>query len=287
MTAARHCTARRIVPILLIVQVLCPFVYGKVIYVGDNAIGANTGTSWADAYPCLQNALADAAPGDEIRVAHGIYQPDRRFIRGRFTRIEASGDRTATFQLISGVVIKGAYAGFGEPDPNGRNVELYETILSGDLNGNDVQVADPCDLPIAPTRAENSYHVVTGKGTDESAVLDGFIITGGNANSLSADSPYAYGGGMYNEDGSSLLTNCTFMGNSANDNGGAVHNLRSHSVFQSCTFIQNYTGWCGGGLFNHLSSPQLKDCTFEYNKAYGSGGGMSNYESSAPILNNW
>jgi hypothetical protein len=31
-----------------------------------------------------------------------------------------------------------------------------------------------------PTRAENSYHVVTANRTD--GVLDGFTITGGNSN---------------------------------------------------------------------------------------------------------
>jgi hypothetical protein len=46
-------------------------------------------------------------------------------------------DRTATFQLKNGVVIKGGYASFGQPDPDARDPNIYETILSGDLAGND------------------------------------------------------------------------------------------------------------------------------------------------------
>ena len=34
---------------------------------------------------------------------------------------------------------------------------------------------------IADNNAENSVHVVTGNGTDTTAVLDGFTITAGNA----------------------------------------------------------------------------------------------------------
>ena len=53
---------------------------GKIIYVDVNAVGTNNGSSWADAYVHLQDALADAnslPKPVEIRVAKGIYRPDR------------------------------------------------------------------------------------------------------------------------------------------------------------------------------------------------------------------
>jgi hypothetical protein len=113
---------------------------GKIIYVDANATGANNGSSWPDAHRYLQDALADANSSPkpvEIRVAQGIYKPDR----GVGITL---GDRRATFQLKTGVVIKCGFAGFGKPDPNARDVEKYRTILSGDLNGNDVW---PYDKP--------------------------------------------------------------------------------------------------------------------------------------------
>ena len=88
--------------------------------------------------------------------------------------LTGTGDRFATFELKNGVAIKAGYAGFGEPDPNARDTEVYETFLSGDLLGN-----DGTDFA---NNYENSYHVVTGSGTNDTAVLDGFIITAGNAN---------------------------------------------------------------------------------------------------------
>jgi len=121
--------------------VVTPTATGKIIYVDADANGLNDGSSWADAYNYLQDALATAASGDEIRVAQGIYRPDESSVKPN-----GSGDRTATFQLINGVTIKGGYAGFGQPDPNSRNIELYETVLSGNLASNDVDVNDPCDL---------------------------------------------------------------------------------------------------------------------------------------------
>ena len=231
----------RTILLMLIVVVLCPFAHGKIIYVDADATGANDGSSWADAYWCLQNALADAQSGDEIRLANGIYRPDRQFVRGRSPRIVASGDRTATFQLKNGVTIKGGYAGFGEPDPDARDIELYETILSGDLNGD--------DDPDFANNGENSYHVVTGSGTDETAVLDGFNITSGNAD---GSRPHEQGGGMYNDAGSPTVINCTFSNNSARQHGGGMDNSYSHPRLTNCTFIGNRAELkYGGGIRRH------------------------------------
>jgi hypothetical protein len=127
----------------------------KTIYVDCDAAGANDGSSWADAYNYLQDALMFAAGGDEIRVAQGVYKPDE-FVLSKRPNL----GREESFQLKNSVTLKGGYAGFGESDPDARDIVLYETILSGDLDRNDVDVSDPCDLLNDPTRAENSYHVV-------------------------------------------------------------------------------------------------------------------------------
>ena len=203
---------------LLLMATLCNDAVGKTIYVDDDVAGANNGSSWENAYFYLQDALADANSAEkpiEIRVAQGIYMPDQG-------AIQTPGDREATFRLISGVALKGGYAGLVEPDPNARDVELYETILSGDLNGDDVQLDDVeiddfSDFLDEPTWSENSYQVFTGGGTDDSAVLDGFTITAGNANgpTVPEDDRYKFksGAGMYNVSGSPTVANCTFTGN--------------------------------------------------------------------------
>ena len=162
--------------VLFLLVAVCTTARGGVIYVDDDAVGANDGTSWQNAYAFLQDALADTNSAEkpvEIRVAQGTYKPDQG-------SGQTPGDREATFQLINGVTLAGGYAGFGEPDPNARNVELYETILSGDLEGNDVDVNDPHDLLEEPTYNDNSYHIVTSGGNGPDTIIDGFIISRGN-----------------------------------------------------------------------------------------------------------
>jgi len=238
---------------------------GPIIYVDDDANGLNDGTSWQNAYNYLHDALEDANSSDkpvEIWVAQGIYRPDRSS-----DEPNGSGDREATFQLINGVTIKGGYAGFGQSDPNTRDIGKYETILSGYLNGN------------------YSYHVVIGSGNDANAVLDGFTITGGYGNWQYNE----YGGWMYNDHGSPTVANCIFSMNLGRY-GGCVYNYYGNPVFVNCMFSGG--GDCySGGMFNRYSNPMLTDCTFSENVAYDGeyctegGGGMYNWYSS-PILTN-
>ncbi len=243
------------------------FEYNRCIYVDDDATGANDGSSWQDAYNYLQDALSTEWWVDEIRVAQGIYKPDQ-------SDGITPGDREATFQLKNGVTIKGSYAGFGEPDPNARDIEAYETILSGDLAGN--------DGPDFANNGENSYHVVIGNGTDETAVLDGFTITAGNANGSSW--PTGWGGGMFNEWGNPTLTNCIFSDNSAK-NGAGMHNNESDPIINNCTFSRNSVSESAGGMDNVRSSPTITNCTFSANSAQW-GGGMTNWNNSSPTLTN-
>ena len=270
---------------------------GKIVYVDADAAVGNNGSSWQDAYKCLQDALTVAKYGDEIRVAEGVYKPDEHVVTGRFgPQVSGSGDRNATFRLINGVTLKGGYAGFGQPDPNTRDLAAHETILSGDLQGNDVEVADPARLCNEPTRVENSIHVVNGSGTDETAVIDGFTITAGNAHSVAEVQPMdenVRGGGMFNNSGSPTVSNCTFRANSADWLAGGISNWQSSSPKMiNCKFINNgalyieIEGFAsmGGGMLNVFeSNPTLNNCIFIGNKAM-QGGGILDYESS-PTLN--
>src|SRR4030042_895784 len=76
----------------------CP---AKVIYVDADATGANNGSSWADAYNYLQDALSDANSSPkplEIRIAEGTYRPDENTLNPNGT-----GNQDTTFQLSNSV----------------------------------------------------------------------------------------------------------------------------------------------------------------------------------------
>ena len=237
-----------------------------ILLVDADATGSGSGSTWADAFTGLRAVLAVAAatPGSvsEIWVAEGTYTP-----------AEPGGDRSATLHLLSGLGVYGGFTGL-ETERDQRHPALFEhTILSGDLNGD--------DLPGFVNNQENSYHVVTGSGTDQTAVLDGFAITAGNTDLPWRQDPQG-GAGMYNDGGSPTVANCTFQGNRAKW-GGGMYNYESDPAVTTCTFTNN-AGWFGAGMFNQDGSPTLTDCVFYKNFATYDGGALYNYDLSAPLL---
>ena len=161
----------------------------------------------------------------------------------------------------------------------------YETILSGDLYANDVDITYPQNLLDEPSRTENSYHVVTGNGTDDTAILDGFIKNAGNANGSGDDN---HGGGMLNDGSSPIVANCTFRGNSAADSGGGIENTNSsRPTITNCVFYNNASVEDGGGMDNCWYSLSIIDnCMFSNNSAGENGGGVCNDISCGTIVKN-
>ena len=304
--------------------------FGQTLFVNASATGNNDGSSWANGYNSLQGALAaanvrntDSNPDNDITevwVAAGTYMSDGGYRATGGAHMPGTGNRTATFQLLNGVALYGGFAG-GEAVLDQCDTAANPTILSGDVGGNDGRV--PCTQNsldcdsygrlcnegfciISANNAENGYHVVTGSGTDATAVIDGFTITTGNADG-SLGTGTDRGGGMYNYSGSPTLANCTFDGNSANisgggianvvnsrptvancmfsgnssSDGGAMSNFRSSPMVTNCGFTRNSAG-NGGGVYDDNASPTMIQCSFSGNSA-NSGGGMYN-GSSAPTM---
>jgi len=251
----------------------------RIIYVDDDAVGANDGTSWQNAYNFLQDALGDARSSDtvvEIRVAQGTYKPDQG-------ENLTPGDREATFQLLNGVTLKGGYAGYSEPDPNSGNTGAFETNLSGDLNGNDANLPDAKSLLDHITRADNSYHVLTTCDLEPNTALDGFIISGGNANGQ--ENQHMRGGGIYSHSTHLKIVNCTFYCNTSAEHGGAIHNYYpGELIITNCKFTRNASQW-GGAIYNSLSNPTLKHCTFTENYSTSTGGAVHNGQGDPLLVN--
>lgn len=240
--------------------------HGQTIWhVDDDATGGG-GTSWGGAFQELTDALDVAQTDDEIRIA-----------QGRYTPAPPGGDRGATFQLPHGLAVYGGYAGVNHPSPDLRDVESFPTILSGDLNGD--------DLAGFVNNEENSYHVVTLDAADGSTLLDGVTITAGNAN---AGGPVEQsGGGMFIENGSPTLHQCTFAANRAAFFGGGLFNDNGSPWLIRCTFVANEAAAAGGGIanFGPSSAATFTNCRFIANAAF-LGGGMDNAAGATPALFN-
>ncbi|MEA3225351.1 MAG: choice-of-anchor Q domain-containing protein, partial [Planctomycetota bacterium] len=118
---------------------------------------------------------------------------------------------------------------------------------------------------------------------DTSAVLNGFTITGGNAN---GSWPRVSGAGMYNKSGSPTVEDCIFRDNEVGHYGGGMCNYDySSPTVTGCDFIGNKTQNYGGGMLNYgYSHPTVSDCTFTDNWAADRGGGMCNFNHGNPTV---
>jgi len=258
---------------------------GRVLRVAAaNTRGPWDGRSWKTAFRRIQDALAPARPGDEVWVAKGTYLTSRR------------GDRSASFRLEPRVSLFGGFAGT-ETERKQRDWEENPTILSGEIG----RRGDPSD---------NAYHVVLGAS---GAVLDGFIITGGNANGrrprgrrpgavhispqivLSGPGDNV-GGGMLNYQCAPIVRNCLF-GNNTAGKGGAVYNMVARDfgpprsrpepapTFENCRFENNTSRGRGGAVANDLRThPTFLRCQFIRNSTGGKGGAVYNDFGCSPTF---
>jgi hypothetical protein len=236
----------------------------------------SSGLSWGQAFKTLQKALAVANAGDEIWVAKGIYRPN-----------EGSGLlpnlwRYASFYLKDGVSIYGGFAG-NETSLAQRDISNNFTILSGDVDGDDLSNSNGIVDTTSNIVGGNSYHVVRSDGNASTAVLDGFIINAGLANDNS--DPHNKGGGVYAYQSSATLRNLSFIANSAGLGGGlACVECQSLSL-TTVDFSNNFALFVGGGLHTLNSSLSLSNAMIGGNLAGTAGGGMDNSTSTVTINN--
>lgn len=140
--------------------------------------GTGSGLSWVDASGDIQSMIDASDAGDRVYVAEGIYMAEHKasdlvyewltdVLRGEST------ERDMAFVLKSGVEV---YGGFSATNPvsdlSQRDFEMNETVLTGDLNGDDAGFLE------FDSYLDNRYHVVIAAGI-ESARLDGFTLRGG------------------------------------------------------------------------------------------------------------
>ncbi|MBN1124500.1 MAG: DUF1080 domain-containing protein [Sedimentisphaerales bacterium] len=234
------------------------------LFVDADAVGTNDGSSWANAFPSLQNALTAAEARntdsnnnnnvDHIWVAEGTYKPDQG-------TNQTANDPEATFELLSNVAIYGGFDG-SEAVLGDRDVSENITILSGEINTTAVE--------------DNSYHVVTSNVGVTGAILDGFTIRDGYANGPSIK--FSNGGGLFCDQSAPTVRNCIFTDNTSVGRyygyGGAVYSLQAqNTIIANCTFDGN-TAKKGGAIFHYrCEDVTIINCVFTDNYAYDDAGG--------------
>jgi len=289
------------------------FIPENVIFVKHDATGLNDGTSWENGYTDLSVAIRflieNHIEGKDIWVAKGTYHPTdcpNHYSECNFE----TPQRRYHFTLLKGVGIYGGFTGT-ETDIFQRDWANNETILSGDFNNDDETAGN----------SENAYHVFYHDGwekKDNTAILDGFTITGGNANGdnwpdqdgggirnnkwtefgsthtapvirnciFRNNNSLLVGGAMYNHEGASpVIENCTFAGNTANK-GGAIYNYLGAPVISNCTFVGNLTTTVGGAVVIDSSAVTISDSVLDSNSSGQAGGAVFIRESETPLIKN-
>ena len=142
-----------------------------------------------------------------------------------------------------------------------------------------------------PESSDNSFTVVTAQAVSHATVLDGIIISDGQADANKpARHPFRSGGGLFNDgsgtgnQSSPTIRNCIFLNNFAIE-GGAVYNDGSYGNaspdFMDCTFTSNRALYSGGAIFNNgehgNSNPNITYSQFVNNEAFYGPGIFNSY----------
>ncbi|VXB44317.1 putative Por secretion system C-terminal sorting domain-containing protein [Flavobacterium sp. 9AF] len=211
------------------------------IFVDAVATGTGDGSSWTNAYTTLWEAVSLNTFKKDIWVKSGTYK--------------YPGQQYQGFEFFSHTNIYGGFNGT-ETDLSQRNPQNNITIISGDTNGNDS--TNSSDIVYNHyTRSDNKYHTIILDDGVQNLVIDGFTISGGNANGTTNTSGsnqfYRTRGGAIQVMGknngetiSATFRNCIFQYNSGVETGvfGVYYNTSSSNVtydvnFENCIFKNN------------------------------------------------
>ncbi len=123
-----------------------------------------------------------------------------------------------------------------------------------------------CNLCSTRNDCDNALNVMTAFDTDTSAIVDGFIVTSGRADSF----PSAIGAGIRIEDGGATLRNCTLRNNVA----AAITTIYARSsdvIVKNCLITDNLAFGNSPAFGSQTSgSAIVEDTVFSFN----AGGGL-------------
>jgi len=187
---------KRMFPRILVLLILLFIINNAhaIVYVDKDGSGGN-GTSWANAYNSIGDAIAGSGENQEFWVAEGTYTPssDNPVIFG--TRLAPK----------QGSQFYGGFAG-NETSRDQRDVSAHPTVIDGGPN--------------------SLKHVIWIQIPATNVRIDGFTIKNGSA--TADDGGWGkWGGGIFADQvtGSGYTTtiaHCTFENNTATESGGAV-----------------------------------------------------------------
>ena len=256
--------------------------------------GTGDGSSWDDAMSpstFLAKLKGGFDPGADIYLAAGTYL------------VGSSVTECLTF--TTGVCLHGGYA----PDSKGVNTNIsypsdYETVFSGDLNGNGK--ADEGDMRLADvtTTIPVTFKGITFRGGYISSTVrgerSGITVTNGGSvnmeyckiencnNTVASPSHQAGGSAIYISYGDVRMSKCIVRNNMADNRGGAIRLMKSeghtsHLYMDDCLITGNKVSGPFGGAIQVSGTDcpvVMNNCTVANNSAASGGAGIN---SPSPI----
>jgi len=255
-----------------------------IVYVNKNIAASGVGNSWGNAIKEFADALKAAKTNSaikEIWVAKGTYYPKYSPANNNFGN---NANKDNSFLMVKDVKL------FGGFDPANsmttmatRNPKNAVTILSGDIDQNNAIT-------------NNVFHVLIATGDAGIAELDGFSITGGNADNSASGTffvgtvniPRYEGGGIYINGSSPVMNQLIVNANKASQSAG-VNFVNSAASIRN-TIITNNTAvnYFEGGMSTANSPVSLTNILFNDNKATSASGrgGALYITNCAPVFTN-
>lgn len=224
------------------------------------------GDSWQNALKDFSTALNAAKTNSQIKeiwIAKGTYYPT------------ATGDRTISFEVPSGIKLYGGFAGT-ENAVEERQLKTNPTVLSGDLNNNDDTNYSNMD--------DNSFHIMKLHHASLETVIDGFIFTSGRSDQFgyTGDFDNKKGPAIYNYASSPTIINCIFTTNYADHDGAGIYNTENSAPKIYNSLFTNNRASYGGAILNTSGSySEIVNCTFAYNSVMGTNRGVSIYNQNS------
>lgn len=260
-----------------------PDVYFDGIFV--NELRNGFGESWDCAFHSLYDALyrasqiiAAGGPAPKIYVAKGHYYPEKFRLEDG---IIYEDNRNRALVIPDGVEVYGGFADdlTGTYNDISDRPYMAETILSGDLD-RDGNLDDILSDGSLINREGNAYHVVVIAGVN-TAFIDGFKITGGNADGFGT---FEYNGlDVFNYMGGGLYTdkNINLVNEDEDEAGNITEVIKEARVdVNNIIFEENEADrrfGQGGGAFLGYGAVINKNIHFINNKAFQGGGLFNTY----------
>ncbi|MBK8270622.1 MAG: hypothetical protein IPK83_20895 [Planctomycetes bacterium] len=274
------CRVLRVIVAVAAIMLATSTSQAAVWYVKAGAATGGNGSNWSSAFRYLILATNAAQPGDQIWVAAGTYNP----LDGNTDPNVTAFPRIAKFNMKAGVALYGGFLGtetsIGQRPVWDANGTGSPTILTADLNGNDIEA----DFPHGASYQDNAYRVLhvppptSGPLASDLTIIDGFTIKGGRANGADGVG-FNKGGGIRIENGIVEIRRCLLQMNYATTGAGLWSNR--DVLFDKSRFSGNKAGVDGAGAYV-IAAVEASRCRFDHNDAGSSGGGL--FRQGAAII---